>query len=106
MKFLKPVTFYKGVFKDILMNKASKHGRLLGLDVSDKYVSLAVSDWKNLTAVPLRYDISYYIMFVLVFSISCNVNFFQHSRAFDMQEKNLSSMAADLFQSLVRLTNL
>ncbi|KAK2661094.1 hypothetical protein Ddye_007627 [Dipteronia dyeriana] len=41
MKFLTPVTFYKEVFKDILMNKASKHGRLLGLDVSDNYVSLA-----------------------------------------------------------------
>ncbi|TXG53562.1 hypothetical protein EZV62_018818 [Acer yangbiense] len=76
MKYLKPLNFYKEFFKDILIKKDySKPGRLLGLDVSDKYVSLAVSDWKNLTALPLR--------------------------AFDRQEKNLSSMAADLFQSLI-----
>ncbi|KAK4845244.1 hypothetical protein QYF36_002755 [Acer negundo] len=37
-------------------------------------------DWKNLTALPLR--------------------------AFDRQEKNLSSMAADLFQSLIPEHNL
>ncbi|KAK4846556.1 hypothetical protein QYF36_019112 [Acer negundo] len=80
MKYLKPLNFYKEFFKDFLVKKDSKHGRLLGLDVSDKYVSLAVSDWKNLTALPLR--------------------------AFNRQEKNLSSMAADLFQSLLRLTNL
>ncbi|KAK0583024.1 hypothetical protein LWI29_032594 [Acer saccharum] len=74
MKYLKPLNFYKEIFKDILMKKDSKHGRLLGLDVSEKYVSLAVSDWKNLTAVPLR--------------------------ALDRQENNMTSMAADIFQSL------
>ncbi|KAK0596797.1 hypothetical protein LWI29_019173 [Acer saccharum] len=80
MKYLKPVNFYLEFFKDILIKKDySKPGRLLGLDVSDKYVSLAVSDWKNLTAVPLR--------------------------ALDRQENNLSPMAADLFQSLVRLAS-
>ncbi|KAK2652817.1 hypothetical protein Ddye_012673 [Dipteronia dyeriana] len=67
--------------QDILIKKDySKPGRLLGLDVSDKYVSLAVSDWKNLTAVPLR--------------------------ALDKQENNLSSMAAVLFQSLIHEHNL
>ncbi|KAI9176315.1 hypothetical protein LWI28_001232 [Acer negundo] len=74
------LTFSQEFFKDFLVKKDSKHGRLLGLDVSDKYVSLAVSDWKNLTALPLR--------------------------AFDRQEKNLSSMAADLFQSLIPEHNL
>ncbi|TXG68145.1 hypothetical protein EZV62_003080 [Acer yangbiense] len=82
MKYLKPVNFYQEFFKDILIKKDySKPGRLLDLDVSDKYVSLAVSDWKNLTAVPL-------------------------SRALDRQENNLSPMAADLFQSLIPEHNL
>ncbi|TXG68244.1 hypothetical protein EZV62_003179 [Acer yangbiense] len=75
MKYLKPLDFYKEIFKDILIKKDLKLGRLLGLDVSDKYVSLALSDWKNLTALPLR--------------------------ALDRQENNLSSMAADIFQSLI-----
>ncbi|KAK0594811.1 hypothetical protein LWI29_000749 [Acer saccharum] len=81
MKYLKPVNFYKEIFKDILIKRDySKPGRLLGLDVRDKYVSMAVSDWKNLTAVPLR--------------------------ALDRQENNLSPMAADLFQSLIPEHNL
>ncbi|KAK0571167.1 hypothetical protein LWI29_012026 [Acer saccharum] len=79
MKFLKPVTFYKEVFKDILMKNASKHGRLLGLDVSDKCVSLAVSDSKNLTAVPLR--------------------------GLHMKKTNMTSMV-DMFQSLISEHNL
>ncbi|KAI9182603.1 hypothetical protein LWI28_027123 [Acer negundo] len=78
MKYLKPLNFYKEVFKDVLMKENSKHGRLLGLDVSDKYVSLALSDWKNLTAVPLR--------------------------AWQRQENNMSSVA-DIFQSSVRKFN-
>ncbi|TXG62123.1 hypothetical protein EZV62_013486 [Acer yangbiense] len=78
MKFLKPVTFYKEVFKDILMKNASKHGRLLGLDVSDKCVSLAVSDSKNLTAVPLR----------------C------------LHRKKTTTSMADIFQSLISEHNL
>ncbi|KAK0596831.1 hypothetical protein LWI29_019441 [Acer saccharum] len=75
MKYLKPFDFYEEIFKDILIKKDLKPGRLLCLDVSDKYVSLAVSDWKNKTAVPLR--------------------------ALDRQENNLSSMLADTFQSLI-----
>ncbi|KAK3220570.1 hypothetical protein Dsin_014540 [Dipteronia sinensis] len=75
MEYLKPLNFYEEIFKDILIKKDySKPGRLLGLDVSDKYVSLAVSDCKNKTALPLR--------------------------ALDRHENNLSSMAADIFQSL------
>ncbi|KAK0603720.1 hypothetical protein LWI29_007897 [Acer saccharum] len=80
MKYLKPLNFHKDFFKDFLIKKDSKHGRLLGLDVSDKYVSLAVSDWKNITAVPLR--------------------------ALDRQESIMTSMAADLFQSLIAEHNL
>ncbi|TXG61735.1 hypothetical protein EZV62_013098 [Acer yangbiense] len=81
MEYLKPVDFYKRIFKDILKKEDYlKPGRLLGLDVSDKYVSLAVSDWKNLTAVPL-------------------------SRALDRQEINMSSMA-DMIQSLIPEHNL
>ncbi|KAK1567965.1 hypothetical protein Q3G72_018706 [Acer saccharum] len=74
MEYLKPVNFYEEIFKDILKKEDYlKPGRLMGLDVSDKYVSLAVSDWKNKTAVPLR--------------------------ALDRQEINMSSMA-DLILSL------
>ncbi|TXG68231.1 hypothetical protein EZV62_003166 [Acer yangbiense] len=80
MEYLKPVSFYKKIFKDILKKEDHlKPGRLLGLDVSDKYVSLAVSDWKNLTAVPLR--------------------------VVDRQEINMSSMA-DMIQSLIPEYNL
>ncbi|KAK3220584.1 hypothetical protein Dsin_014554 [Dipteronia sinensis] len=75
MEYLKPVNFYKEIFKDILKKEdCLKPGRLLGLDVGDKYVSLAVSDWKNKTALPLR--------------------------AVDRQEINMSSMA-DMIQSLI-----
>ncbi|TXG68147.1 hypothetical protein EZV62_003082 [Acer yangbiense] len=74
MKYLRPVNFYEEIFKEILKKEDYlKPGRLLGLAVSDKYVSLAVSDWKNKTAVPLR--------------------------AVDRQEVNMSSMA-DMIQSL------
>ncbi|KAK0596595.1 hypothetical protein LWI29_017154 [Acer saccharum] len=80
MRYMKPVNFYKEIFKEILIKSDYlKPGRLLGLDVSDKYVSLAVSDWKNLTAVPLR--------------------------ALDRQEINMSSMA-DMIQSLISEYNL
>ncbi|KAK0598657.1 hypothetical protein LWI29_036705 [Acer saccharum] len=75
-----PREFLQGNFKDILIKRDYlKPGRLLGLDFSDKYVSLAVSDWKNLTAVPLR--------------------------ALDRQEINMSSMA-DMIQSLISEYNL
>ncbi|KAK0578561.1 hypothetical protein LWI29_012347 [Acer saccharum] len=80
MKYLRPVNFYEEIFKEILKKEDHlKPGRLLGLAVSDKYVSLAVSDWKNKTAVPLR--------------------------AVDRQEINMSSMA-DMIQSLIPEHNL
>ncbi|TXG49462.1 hypothetical protein EZV62_025337 [Acer yangbiense] len=79
MKYLKPFNFYNEIFKDILMKKAWKHGRLLGLNVDDKYVSLAVSDYKNINAVPLG--------------------------GLHRQENNMSSMA-DIFQSLISEHNL
>ena len=74
MKLLNPVTFYKKVFKDILKNKASKQGRLLGLEVSDKYVSLAVSDSKNLTAVPVRYVMNISITYVMLLCLGFFIN--------------------------------
>lgn len=41
------------LFHDLL--KTNSLGRLLGLDVGDKYVGLAVSDSQNKIASPLRY---------------------------------------------------
>ena len=43
------------LFQDLLKLKASERGRFLGLDVGDKYVGLAVSDYHNQIASPLRY---------------------------------------------------
>lgn len=50
MKYVKPVN----LFHDLLKMKATERGRLLGLDVGDKYVGLAVSDLHNKIASPLR----------------------------------------------------
>ncbi|KAK0584170.1 hypothetical protein LWI29_008602 [Acer saccharum] len=81
MEYLKPTDFYEQIFKDISRKKYnSKPGRFLCFDVNDKYVSLAVSDWKNKTAAPLR--------------------------ALDRQENNSTSNAADLFQSLTYLDDM
>ena len=104
MNCLKPVDFYTKIFKDILRIKDSKHGRLLGLDVYENYVSLAVSDPNNLIAVPLRYHIHlllYYVSSLLYshFSISCN------GRNLDTQEDNITSRVADIILSLVRKFN-
>ncbi|XP_034704741.1 putative pre-16S rRNA nuclease isoform X1 [Vitis riparia] len=49
MKYVKPVN----LFHDLLKMKATERGRLLGLDVGDKYVGLAVSDLHNKIASPL-----------------------------------------------------
>ena len=38
------------LFHDLLTSKAVKRGRLLGLDVGDKFVGLAVSDTHNTIA--------------------------------------------------------
>ncbi|KAK0575362.1 hypothetical protein LWI29_037906 [Acer saccharum] len=45
---MKPLTLYKELLK-----RKSKQGRLLGLELSEKYVNLAVSDPDNVIAVPL-----------------------------------------------------
>ena len=50
MRYVKPLN----LFHDLLTSKAVKRGRLLGLDVGDKYVGLAVSDTHNKIASPLR----------------------------------------------------
>lgn len=50
MKYFKPVT----LFQELLKSQAQSRSRLLGLDVGDKYVGLAVSDVNNRIASPLR----------------------------------------------------
>ena len=53
MQYVKPLN----LFQNLLKAKALERGRLLGLDVGDKYVGLAVSDIDNKIASPLRYGI-------------------------------------------------
>ncbi|KAF1002076.1 uncharacterized protein LOC141702362 [Apium graveolens] len=50
MRYVRPIN----LFQDLLKLKASQRGRFLGLDVGDKYVGLAVSDYHNEIASPLR----------------------------------------------------
>lgn len=47
------------LFEELLKRKAKPQGRLLGLDVGDKYIGLAISDSTNRRASPLRYVICY-----------------------------------------------
>ncbi|PIA33080.1 hypothetical protein AQUCO_04200083v1 [Aquilegia coerulea] len=49
MKYVKPLT----LFRDLLKASSPERGRLLGLDVGNKYVGLAVSDSHNKIASPL-----------------------------------------------------
>ncbi|KAI8569522.1 hypothetical protein RHMOL_Rhmol02G0285100 [Rhododendron molle] len=49
MKYVKPFN----LFQDLMKTKPLERGRLLGLDVGDKYVGLAVSDANNKIASPL-----------------------------------------------------
>ncbi|OVA17058.1 Resolvase [Macleaya cordata] len=49
MKYVKPIT----LFHDLLKTNTLERGRLLGLDVGNKYVGLAVSDPQNKIASPL-----------------------------------------------------
>ena len=46
MRYVKPLN----LFHDLLTSKAVKRGRLLGLDVGDKFVGLAISDTHNTIA--------------------------------------------------------
>ncbi|GJW78542.1 putative pre-16S rRNA nuclease isoform X1 [Tanacetum coccineum] len=55
MRYMKPLN----LFQDLLKIPAVERGRLLGLDVGDKYVGLAVSDFDNKVASPLRYYCNY-----------------------------------------------
>ncbi|KAK3198624.1 hypothetical protein Dsin_022039 [Dipteronia sinensis] len=49
MKYVKPLN----LFEELLKRKVTERGRLLGLDVGDKYIGLAISDPKNEKASPL-----------------------------------------------------
>nr|KJB25832.1 hypothetical protein B456_004G211600 [Gossypium raimondii] len=49
MQYVKPLH----LFQNLVKSNASQGGRLLGLDVGDKYVGLAVSDLDNKIASPL-----------------------------------------------------
>lgn len=49
MKYVKPVTLFRGLVK----SRSSQGARLLGLDVGSKYVGLSVSDTRNKIAEPL-----------------------------------------------------
>lgn len=49
MKYVKPLN----LFLDMMKTKGVERGRLLGLDVGDKYVGLAISDTHNKIASPL-----------------------------------------------------
>ncbi|GAB4834404.1 hypothetical protein Ancab_032658 [Ancistrocladus abbreviatus] len=49
MRYVRPWS----LFQELLKTKAPEQGRLLGLDVGDKYVGLAVSDPQNKIASPL-----------------------------------------------------
>jgi len=43
------------LFHDLVKTTKNERGRLLGLDVGDKYVGLALSDFDNKIASPFRY---------------------------------------------------
>lgn len=49
MKYMKPVA----LFQELIKNNSRNRSRLLGLDVGDKYVGLAVSDVNNKIASPV-----------------------------------------------------
>ncbi|CAL2260182.1 unnamed protein product [Prunus armeniaca] len=49
MRYVKPLS----LFQDLVRGNALERGRLLGLDVGDKYVGVAVSDIHNKIASPL-----------------------------------------------------
>lgn len=57
MKFVKPVDLFQKLLKTGSMEK----GRLLGLDVGQKYVGLAVSDTENKIALPHRFVRRYFV---------------------------------------------
>lgn len=52
MKLVKPKELFQKVYK----SGSAEQGRLLGLDVGNKYVGLAISDACNKIASPVRYE--------------------------------------------------
>lgn len=68
MKYLRPMKLYH----ELLKSNELKRGRLLGLDVGDKYVGLSVSDANNKIASPLRSMLAAFVCFIL-FHKSCIV---------------------------------
>lgn len=52
MKYVKPLK----LFHNVLERKVSERGLLLGLDMGDKYIGVAVSDSKYEIASPVRYE--------------------------------------------------
>nr|GEY00770.1 hypothetical protein [Tanacetum cinerariifolium] len=53
MRYMKPLN----LFEDLLKFPVVERGRLLGLDVGDKYVGLAVFDFNNKVASPLSMEV-------------------------------------------------
>ena len=68
MKYVRPLS----LFHYLLKTSAINQGRLLGLDVGDKYVGLAVSDPLNKIASPLRC----LLRITVVFHFPYNISFF------------------------------
>lgn len=62
MKLLQPIE----LFQHCLKTNAPKQCRLLGLDVGNKYVGLAVSDPHNRTAAPLRYENTFLLISIFI----------------------------------------
>lgn len=52
MRQMKPLE----LFHDLVKTTKNERGRLMGLDVGDKYVGLALSDFDNKVASPFRYN--------------------------------------------------
>jgi len=51
MRYVKPLQ----LFQDLTNSTQNQRGRLLGLDVGEKYVGLALSDFDNKIASPFRF---------------------------------------------------
>jgi len=58
MRYVKPLQ----LFQDLTNSSQKQRGRLLGLDVGEKYVGLALSDFDNKIASPFTYH--YFTIFL------------------------------------------
>lgn len=63
MKYLRPFS----LFSDLLKAREKGSARLLGLDVGDKYVGVAVSNPSNKIASPLRYPLLQHVRTTICF---------------------------------------